>query len=332
MTNLAPLNLFFNLLGSALLLSLPWLLLGIILSSTFLIWTDEQKWIANFPRNRLLSSLVGSSLGFLLPLGALGSVPLVRRLLLQGAPIPLAISFLVAAPTLNLITIGEVLFFSPSNHGLIFLRISLTWLMAIVMGLIFSSYRLARQQENEAGETALVNIPLLRSGALISLQSTHENLPRQGGLIFGSGVNPVADFSWPQKLHLFGRNIIEEFQEFGSILILGTAIACGINIFFPQEWLWQWAGPGPVRQTLAMMLWGLLMPLGDFSDPALLAPLRDQFWLGAVLGFLLLGSLLNLQTIALWLVTLRLRPLAYLGGLATLFIFLVAMVTNFYLT
>lgn len=332
MINFASLHLFLNLLGGALLLSLPWLLLGIVLSSTFLIWTDEQKWIANFPRNRLLSSLVGSSLGFLLPLGALGSVPLVRRLLLQGAPIPLAISFLVAAPTLNLIAISEVLFSSQSDHGLIFLRISLTWLMAIVIGLIFSSYRLPRQRENEGEENALVNIPLLRSGALISLQSTQENSPRQGGLIFGSGVNPVADFSWPQKLYLFGRNIIEEFQEFGGILILGTAIACGINVFFPQEWLWQWAGQGPVRQTLAMMAWALLMPLGNFTYSALLAPLWEQLWWGAGLGFFLLGSLLNLQTLSLWLVTLRLRPLAYLSALTTLFVFLFAMVTNFYLT
>jgi uncharacterized membrane protein YraQ (UPF0718 family) len=204
--------------------------------------------------------------------------------------------------------------------------------MAIVMGLVFSSYRLARQQEKETEETAFVNIPLLQSGALISLESNQEDSPRRGGLIFGSGVNPVADFSWPQKLHLFGRNIIEEFQEFGGILILGTAIACGISILFPLEWLWQWAGQGPVRQTLVMMLWGLLMPFSNFSDPALLAPIWDQLWLGAVLGFLLLGSLLNLQTLSLWLVTLRLRPLAYLGILTSLFIFLFAMVTNYYLT
>lgn len=129
MINLVEFNLFLDLLGSALLLSLPWLLLGIIISSTFLIWTDEQKWVANFPRNRLLSSLVGSALGFLLPLGAFGSVPLVRRLLLQGAPIPLAVSFLVAAPTLNIFAIVRVLSSRQSQYGLIFLCISCSWLM-----------------------------------------------------------------------------------------------------------------------------------------------------------------------------------------------------------
>ncbi|AIE73760.1 MULTISPECIES: permease [unclassified Synechocystis] len=331
MTNLASFNLFFNLLGSALLLSLPWLLLGIIISSTFLIWTDEQKWVANFPRNRLLSSLVGSALGVLLPLGAVGSVPLVRRLLLQGAPIPLVISFLVAAPTLNFFAIVRILSSPQSQYGLIFLCISFTWLMAIVMGLVFSPYRLARQQTEEE-ETALVNIPLLRSGALIVLESSMDTSPRQGGLVFASGVNPVADFSWPQKLYLFGRNIIEEFQEFGGVLVIGTAIACGITLFLPQEWLLQWAGLGPVRQTILMMGWSLILPLGNFSDPDLLTPLADQLWRGSMVGFLLLGSIFNLQTIGLWLVTLRLRPLSYLLILVGLSVFLFAMVTNYYLT
>jgi uncharacterized membrane protein YraQ (UPF0718 family) len=332
MINLVAFNLFLNLLGSALLLSLPWLLLGIIISSTFLIWTDEQKWVANFPRNRLLSSLVGSALGFLLPLGAFGSVPLVRRLLLQGAPIPLAVSFLVAAPTLNIFAIVRVLSSRQSQYGLIFLCISFSWLMAIVMGLVFSPYRLARQQAEEEGETALLNIPLLRSGALIMLQSSMEASPRQGGLVFASGVNPVADFSWRQKLHLFGRNIIEEFQEFGGVLVIGTAIACGIVFFFPQAWLLQWAGLGPVRQTILMMGWSFILPLGNFSNPDLLAPLGEQFWRGSMVAFLLWGSLFNLQTIGLWLVTLRLRPLSYLVVLVGLSVFLFAMVTNYYLS
>nr|WP_322742663.1 permease [Synechocystis salina] len=238
----------------------------------------------------------------------------------------------MAAPTLNIFAIVRVLSSRQSQYGLIFLCISFSWLMAIVMGLVFSPYRLARQQAEEEGETALLNIPLLRSGALIMLQSSMEASPRQGGLVFASGVNPVADFSWRQKLHLFGRNIIEEFQEFGGVLVIGTAIACGIVFFLPQAWLLQWAGLGPVRQTVLMMGWSLILPLGNFSNPDLLAPLGEQLWRGSMVAFLLWGSLFNLQTIGLWLVTLRLRPLSYLVFLVGLSVFLFAMVTNYYLS
>jgi uncharacterized membrane protein YraQ (UPF0718 family) len=332
MNDFVLLSQFVTLLSSALLLSLPWLLLGITLSSTFLIWTDEQKWVANFPRNRLLGSLVGSALGFLLPVGSLGSVPIARRLLLQGAPIPLAVSFLIAAPILNVLAIAEILLTLQHQPRLMFLQIALTWFVAIVFGLIFSTYRISRQAENDEESAPLINIPLLRSGALIPLKSSHESLQRTGGLIFGSGVNPIAEFSWSQKLQLFGRNIIEEFQEFGGALVLGTAIACGILLFFPQAFLIQWADQQPIAQTLMMMGLGFLMPLGAFNHQGFVVPSLDQVWLGASLGFLLLSALLNLQSLALWLITFRWRPLIYLLLLIVLFVFLFAMITNFYLT
>ncbi|MEY2985013.1 MAG: hypothetical protein RLZZ568_1630 [Cyanobacteriota bacterium] len=332
MNYLALLRQFVTLMSSALLLSLPWLLLGITLSSTFLIWTDEQKWVANFPRNRLLGSLVGSALGFLLPVGAFGSVPIARRLLLQGAPIPLAVSFLIAAPTLNILALADSLFAFYHQPRLIFLTIFLTWLLAIVLGLTFSTYRVSRQVEGDKAVNPLDNIPLLRSGALIALKSSQASLPRSGGIIFGGGIQSNLDLALSQKLQLLGRNIIEEVQEFGGVLVLGTAIAAGIVLFLPQLSLLQWAGQHLIAQTLVMMGLGFLLPLGSFNHQALVTPLQDQVWLGSSLGFLLLSALFNLQNLALWLVTFRWRPLLYLSVLLLLFTFLFAMIANFYLT
>ncbi len=244
----------------------------------------------------------------------------------------MAVSFLIAAPILNVLAIAEILLTLNHQPRLMFLQIALTWFVAIVFGLIFSTYRVSRQAENDEDTAPLINIPLLRSGALIPLKSSHELFPPSGGLIFGSGVNPIADFSWSQKLHLFGRNIIEEFQEFGGALVLGTAIACGIVLFFPQAFLLQWADQQPIAQTLVMMGLGFLMPLGAFNHQAFVVPLLDQVWLGASLGFLLLSALLNLQSLVLWLVTFRWRPLIYLLLLIVLFVFLLAIITNFYLT
>ena len=330
MINPVAVQQFLTLFFSGLLLAFPWLLLGITLSSAFLIWTDEQQWVANFPRNRLLSTLVGSLLGFLLPVGQLGSIPVTRRLLLQGAPIPLAISFFIAAPTLNFLTLGITILRLDFQPRLIFLRVALTWLMAIVIGLVFSVYRVPRW-ENPAEQTVpLAKIPLLRSGVLVPV--TTKDQPRQGGLVFGSGVNPISGYSLARKLQLFGRNIIEELQEFGSVLILGTVIAAALDFWLVPEGLLRWAGYAPTEQLSVMLLMGLLLPLGAFSNLGVVTPLTEQVWLGGLLGFLLLGSLLNLQSLALWLTTFRLHPLIYLIVLIGLLVTLFSGVTNFYLT
>ena len=91
----------YTLFVSNLLISLPFLLLGIVISSGLLVFVDEHQLVAKLPRTRILAVIIGSSLGFLLPFGQYGNLPIVRRLLLQGLPIPLCVSFLVASPTVN---------------------------------------------------------------------------------------------------------------------------------------------------------------------------------------------------------------------------------------
>ncbi|MFM7189599.1 MAG: permease, partial [Microcystaceae cyanobacterium] len=63
---------------SQIFLSLPFLVAGILLSSALLVFVDEHKLVARFPRSRVLASIVGSALGLLLPIGQLGAIPLVR--------------------------------------------------------------------------------------------------------------------------------------------------------------------------------------------------------------------------------------------------------------
>jgi uncharacterized protein len=89
------LTLFLSLIVEA----IPFLLLGVLVSSVLLLFVDEQRLIALMPKNPLLGALSGGLLGFLFPVCECGNVPVARRLLMQGVPVPVAIGFLLAAPT-----------------------------------------------------------------------------------------------------------------------------------------------------------------------------------------------------------------------------------------
>lgn len=95
----------FTLFLSLLVEAVPFLLLGILLSSVLLLFVDEQALIRRLPRSPLLWALVGSCIGFLFPVCECGNVPVARRLLVQGLPTSVAIGFLLAAPTINPIVI-----------------------------------------------------------------------------------------------------------------------------------------------------------------------------------------------------------------------------------
>ena len=99
------LNNAFTLFLSLLVEAIPFLLLGVLLSSVLLIFIDERWLLAHVPKHPVLGAFVGSCIGFLFPVCECGNVPVARRLIMQGIPLPVAIGFLIAAPTVNPIVI-----------------------------------------------------------------------------------------------------------------------------------------------------------------------------------------------------------------------------------
>ena len=324
-----PLNDVLTLFFSQLLLSLPFLLLGILLSSALLVFVDEHKLIARFPQNRILSSIVGSSLGLLLPVGQYGTIPVVRRLLLQGAPLPLAISFLVAGPTVNPVVIWFTLSNLAIQPRLIFLRIVLTWLMAMIIGIVFSAYR--EKPSSEVILNPVSRVPFLRSGTFLVNEVKYDPLHRSGNLIYEYAMPEVHQRSWLEKLSLFFTNAMQESLELIPFLLFGSAIAAGIQIYVPQSSVLN-SAVDPLIQTFVMMAFGVGLSLGAIASASFLTPLMSQLWIGSSLAFLLMDSVLNIKNIALLLAVFRIKPAFYLAILASQLILLFALVLNFYLS
>jgi uncharacterized membrane protein YraQ (UPF0718 family) len=74
----------FTLFLSLLVEAIPFLMLGVLLSSVLLWFVDERKLLSYIPSNPLLGAFAGSLVGFLFPVCECGNVPVARRLILQG--------------------------------------------------------------------------------------------------------------------------------------------------------------------------------------------------------------------------------------------------------
>ncbi|MGL5033306.1 MAG: permease, partial [Microcystaceae cyanobacterium] len=254
---------------SQIFLSFPFLLAGILVSSFLLVFVDEHKLVARFPRNRLLASLLGSVLGLILPVGQLGVIPIARRLLLQGAPTSLSISFLIAAPTLNFIVIADTLQGLSTQPRLGFLRLFLTWLMAMIVALIFSAYQ--EKLVPEQPISPLARTTLLRSGSFIEFGENSDPLHRSGNLIYEYAAPFLHKRSFTEKIRLFIINTFEESLELGLMVILTAAIAVAIQVFIPQSYFFEQAS-SPLPQTLLMMGWGFFVSLGSMTSITFIQP------------------------------------------------------------
>src|SRR4030095_4543342 len=96
---------FITLSISVLIESLPFVMLGIGLSVAVQLWVPQRVLFRMLPRTPLLRRAALSLLGVMLPVCECGNVPLARGLVVCGVAVADSITFLLAAPILNPITI-----------------------------------------------------------------------------------------------------------------------------------------------------------------------------------------------------------------------------------
>ena len=84
--------------------TIPFLLMGTLLSSLIQSFVPDRALRRIFPKNRYLSMLVALFAGVFVPICECGTVPLARRLRQKGLPLSTAVAFLLAAPLANPMT------------------------------------------------------------------------------------------------------------------------------------------------------------------------------------------------------------------------------------
>ena len=125
--------------------SLPFVVLGIVLSILVQVWLPPGVLERFIPRQPVLRRLTISLFGILLPVCECGNVPLARGLVLRGFTVAEAMTFLIAAPIVNPITIITTHQAFGFDDGILVARVLGGLAIANVVGWLFSLH--PRQDE-----------------------------------------------------------------------------------------------------------------------------------------------------------------------------------------
>jgi uncharacterized membrane protein YraQ (UPF0718 family) len=339
--DLNRLNSAFTLFLSLLVEAIPFLILGVLFSGLLLFFVDERKLIQILPKNPLLGAFAGSCVGFLFPVCECGNVPVARRLLMQGAPAPVAIGFLLAAPTINPIVFWSTWVAFRDQPEIVFLRVGLSLAIATIIGCVFSAQAdlrpllqptvarampMKREPESQGG-----NSPLLQSGTFLLGQVGQplrmDTTELQAAMAGATALRkPI-----PDRLLLLLENTVQELRELGGVLILGSAIAALIQVFVPRE-LILGLGQGPVTSIVAMMLLAGLVSICSTVDSFFALSFASAFTSGSLLAFLVFGPMIDLKGLGLMLSIFRARAVIYLFALAAQLTFLSTLFINLHVS
>lgn len=336
------LTLFMSLLVEA----MPFLLLGVAFSSILKLFINERRLVEAMPKNPLMGALAGSLVGFLFPVCECGNVPVARRLLVQGAPSSVAIGFLLAAPTVNPIVFWATWIAFRDQPEMVFLRIGLSLLVAVLVAWIFSFQKDLRpfmqpnvakmmpecelptaKQRSSSGQPAS---PLLQSGTFL-IGQPGQPIPFNPATAEALAANPALSLPMFQRLSLLVDNMVQELRELGGALVLGAAIASVVQVAMPREIILG-LGQSAVLSILAMMILAWVVSICSTVDSFFALSFASTFTSASLLAFLVFGPMVDVKNIGLLLTVFRWRAIFYLFALAGLLTFLFTLLLSSYIS
>jgi uncharacterized membrane protein YraQ (UPF0718 family) len=317
----------FTLFLSLMVEALPFLLMGVALSGCLLLFVDDRQFVKLMPKHPIWGALAGSALGFLLPVCECGNIPIARRLVTQGAPLSVAIGFLLAAPTINPIVIWATWTAFREQPEVVVWRVILSLLVATAVGAIFSVQKDPR--------------PLLQARVALALPVPYKADPVAitGNYWLGHAqpieslvIEPPTLTKQPLKVKLIALldNTINEMKQLGAVLIFGSAVAAAVQVWVPREVVLS-LGQGQVSSIVSMMILATIVSICSTVDAFFALAFAGTFTTGSLLSFLVFGPMIDLKGVALMLTVLQKKAVIYLFLLAGLFTFWFSLLINLYL-
>lgn len=272
----------------------PFLLLGTLGSGLVEVFFNKDDLNRLIPRNPLAGALVGGMMGLFFPVCECGVVPLTRRLFKKGLPLSVGVAFLLAAPVMNPIVIAST--FAAFGVGpVLYLRLGLTLLIAVITGLVFAKQT---HPERLLNATAWAEI----SGGSIDSPPLSANQ---------TGVGVFARPSLREGLPRVMAIAADEFFEMGRYLIIGSLLAAFMQTVVPQSALLA-VSNGPVISVLAMITLAVILSVCSTVDAFIALAFAGTFTTGSVLAFLVFGPMVDIKSTIMFLRVFNRKAVVYL--------------------
>lgn len=278
---------------SVLIESLPFVVLGVVLSIVVQVWVPPgaiERWMPRAPWAR---RAVLSLLGMFIPVCECGNVPFARGLLMRGFGVSDTLTFLVAAPIVNPIVIISTHAAFGFSDGILVARLIGGYLVANLIGWLNS-----RHPDPDK---------LLTERFL----ETCEIVVQERG---GRGRRSLAQF-------------VVELRSVMPALIIGSMIAGAVQVLIPRSALLA-IGSDPALSIAAMMLLAVVVSLCSNVDAFFALSFASTFTPGSLVAFLLVGPIVDLKMYALLRTTFTTRVLVGLTAVVVLSAFALGTVVN----
>ncbi len=284
---------------SVLIESMPFVVLGVLLSIVVQVWVPPgaiERWM---PRRAWARRMALSLLGMLVPVCECGNVPFARGLMMRGFTVPETLTFLIAAPIVNPIVIITTHQAFGFDDGILIARLVGGFAVANLIGWLYSRH---------PDPDGLVTERFAASCELANDPDATRGLDR--------GRRSLAQF-------------VVELRAVMPALIIGSALAGAVQVLVPRSALLA-IGSNPALSIVAMILLAMIVSICSNVDSFFALSFASTFTPGSIVAFLLVGPLVDVKMLALLRTTFRTKVLVGLVVIVVLFAVAVGSVVNLF--
>ena len=269
---------------SILMQAFPFMLIGILVSSALHVFVPGEFILKLFPVKRGLGFVTALFAGLFFPVCECAIVPVITRLAQKGVSVPVAVTFMLAAPIVNPIVIVSTLYAFPGQPEVALIRVGCGLALALIIGLVLHIFPekdtvlLAQQDSNN--------------------HNAHhdDHTSCDCGCCTGDHNSDGIKPSLSMKLTSMLIHAGEEFFSVGKFLIIGALAASLMQTLIPKDFFAGFeALTGP--SLLIMMAAAFLFSACSTSDAFIARSFTSRFSLGAVMGFMVFGPMMDIKNL-----------------------------------
>jgi uncharacterized membrane protein YraQ (UPF0718 family) len=246
--------------------TVPFIIVGGFISAIIQIFISEDAIARIFPKNTFLSCIVASVIGIIFPICDCGTIPVARGFLKKGLPLSVAVTFMLAAPIVNPIAIISTIYAFSDMPQVVIYRLAIGMTIAISVGLIMSRY-----SSKDVVSENIINC--------------------QCELCSGEYVNTKNIFTKIKGVFLLAG---DEFITVGKYMILGAFFSSIMQVLLSQN-IVDFTSQNKIMSLLIMMVFAFVFSVCSTSDAFIGKSFLNSFPLGSVMGFLVVGPMVDIK-------------------------------------
>lgn len=284
--------------------ALPFMFMGVLLSTVVENFIPEGFIQRMTPRNPIGGVLFACVLGIMFPLCECGMIPFVRKLMRKGMPVYIAVIFILVGPILNPIVFASTWMAFRGDPSMAYARMGLTFGVALVIGLWLTRFLKKDPLRHPVA-------PSGNSAAAIHKSHAHEHHNHDHAAHHHDHHDHDHDGHHHHHHrhehdhahhHDHGGRVMtmlshgtSEMIEMSKYLMLGALLTAIIQTFVAQDSLTE-IGQGALLSHVFMMGFAYLLSLCSTTDAFVAFSFAKTFSPSSLLAFLVFGPMIDVKS------------------------------------